>query len=64
MVQWKTCVGNITTNLTNKIDFTLPEFSVTKIVTWNYHAGEFSKGIYDLILGRDILTVLVLNLPF
>ena len=47
-------MGNITTNLTNKIDFTLPEFSVTKIVTWNYHAGEFSKGIYDLILGRDI----------
>ena len=33
-MQQHTRVGDITTNLKVKIDFTLPEFSATKTVTW------------------------------
>ena len=30
-------------------------------MTWECHVGEFSASIYDMILGRDILTALGLN---
>ena len=53
---------NITTNLKVGIYFTLPELIATKIVTWNCHVGDSAKGRYDIILGRYILTALVLNL--
>ena len=62
MIQWHTQGGSITTNLKVKIDFNLPELSMTKFVTWNFHVGDSSKVIYDIILGRNILTTLVLNL--
>ena len=45
-------LGNITTNLKVKIDFTLPEFSPTKISTWNFHLDEYDKGKYNMILVR------------
>ena len=54
MIQWHKQLGNITTNLEVKVDFTLPELSATKIVTWNCHVDESAKGIYGMILGRDI----------
>ena len=31
---------------------------------WNFHVDESDKGRYDIILGRDLLTALVLNLKF
>ena len=46
--------GKINTNSKVKIDFTLSELSVTKIVAWNFHVDESAKGRYDMILGRDI----------
>ena len=45
-----------------KIYFTLPEFSATKRLAWECHVYDFAKGIHDMILGRDILTALVINL--
>ena len=54
-MQWNTQVGNITTNLKVKIDFTLPALSATNVVTWNCHVDDSSKGRYDMILGRDLL---------
>ena len=54
--------GSTITNLKVKIDFTLPGISATKIVTWNCHVDHSSKRIYDMILGRDILTVLGSNI--
>ena len=62
MIQWHKQLGNITTNLEVKVDFTLPELSATKIVTWNCHVDESAKGIYGMILGRAILTAKRLNL--
>ena len=58
VVQWHTQAGNITTNLKVKIYFTLPELSMTKIVTWNCHVDDFSNGRQEMVLGRDILTAL------
>ena len=61
-MQWHTQARKITTNIKVKIDFILPELSATKIVMWNFHMDDFAKGRYDMILGRDILTALGINL--
>ena len=44
--------GNFTTNLKVKVYFTLTGSSATKIVTWDCHVDDSTKGIYDMILGR------------
>ena len=59
-----TQAGNITTNTKVKIDFTLPGIRATKIVTWNCHMDDSAKGRCDMILGRYLLTELVLNPKF
>ena len=64
MVQWHTLAVNISANLKVKIYFTSPEFSATKIVTWECHSYDSNKGSYNKILGRDILTALGVNLTF
>ena len=46
------------------VDFCLPEFSATKIVTWKYHVDKSTNGRYDMILGRYLLTALVLDIKF
>ena len=47
-----------------EIDFTLPEFSATKIVTWGCHVDNSVKGRYNIILGICLLTKLVLSPTF
>ena len=61
-MQWQTQAGKITTNSKVNIDFILPELSAMKIVMQGCHVDDSVKGRYDMILGRDILTSLVLNL--
>ena len=56
MMQWHTQAGNITTSIKVGVHFTLPTFSVTNVMTWKYHADDSSKGRYDMILGRYLLT--------
>ena len=63
-MQWHTQAGNITTNLKVKIHFTLPELSMTKHLTWNCHVDDFSNGRQEIVLGRDILTAVWLNLNY
>ena len=55
-MQCHTQVGNITTNLKVKIVYTVPELSATELVTWNCHVDDSSKGRYDIVLGRYLLT--------
>ena len=62
VVQWHTQAVNITTNLTVKIDFILHEFRMTKIMRWDFHVNNSDNSRYDMILGRDMLTALVLNI--
>ena len=64
MMQWHTQAGKVNTYLKVKIDCTSPEISVTKMVSWNFHADYSAKRRYDIILGRDILTELGLNIKF
>ena len=35
-----------------------------KIVTWKCHVDESTNGRYNMILGRDLLTALVMDLKF
>ena len=56
--------GSITSHINYKIDFALTKLSATKIVTWNCHVDDYAKGRYDMILGRDLLTGLGLNIKF
>ena len=61
-MQWNTQAGNITTNLKVNTYFTLPTVSATNSATWNCHVDDSTKGRYDMILERDILTELVLDI--
>ena len=61
-MQWNIQAVNITTRLNVKIDFTLPALIETNVVTWYFHVDESAKCGYNIILGRDILTELVLNI--
>ena len=42
--------------------YTLPGLSSAYVVTWNCHVGESTKVRYDMIIRRDILIALGLNL--
>ena len=53
-----------TTSKKVNVDFCLPEFSATKIVTWKYHVDKYTNGRYDIILGRYLLTALGLDIKF
>ena len=64
VTQWHTQAGNITTNLKVNIYMTLPGINATKNVTLNFHVDDSAKVIYNMILGRYILTALVLNLKY
>ena len=55
-------MSNLTTSIKVKTDFTLHEFSATNIVTWECHVDDSNIGRYNMILGRYILTALVLNI--
>ena len=61
-MQCNTQAVNVTTNHKVKIDFTLPALSATNVVTWRCHVDDSAKGGYNMVLGRDILKELVLNL--
>ena len=61
---WETEHRNFITSKRVKIDFCLPDFSATKIVTWKCHVEKSTKGRYNMILGRDLLISLGLDLKF
>ena len=46
------------------MNFTLTSLSATNAVMWNCHVDDSAKGRYDMILGRDLLSELELNLKF
>ena len=54
--------GNITTIIKVKVDFTLSALSATYLVTWKCHVDDSTKGRYYMILGKYLLTELVLSL--
>ena len=61
-MQWNTKADNITTNLKVKVNFTLPKISATNIVIWKCHIDKSTASRYKIILGRDLLVALGLDL--
>ena len=55
--------GNITPHIKVKIYFNLPQFSVTKIVTWNF-IWMTPISLYGATLGIDLLIESLLNPKF
>ena len=55
VIQWRTQVGHITTNLRVKVYFTLPALSATNVVTWKCHVDDSAKDRHFMIFGRDLL---------
>lgn len=56
--------GQLKTKYQAEIKFTLPEFSNSKIINWKFYLTEDEDLGYDMILGRDIMTQLGINLSF
>ena len=63
-MQWHTLGLNFTTNFKVKTYFALPTHSETYVLTWKFYVDDSYKNRYDIILGRYLLTGLVLNLIF
>ena len=61
---WEPQASKFTTSKKVNVYFCLPEFSATKIVMWKCHVDKSTNGRYDMILGRDLITALVLYLKF
>ena len=61
--QWNTAAGTVTTNHKAQIRFTLPEFYENTIIKHNAHVLT-SDINYDLIIGRDLLRLLGIQLDF
>ena len=62
MTQWKIQVGNIATNKKVKVYFTLPEFTMKKIMTSNFHVDDSVKIRFNMILYIYLLSELGLYL--
>ena len=61
---WETQYRKFMTSRKANIVFCLPEFSTARIVTFRCHVDESNNSIYYMILGRDLLTSLGLDLKF
>ena len=59
---WETQAGKFTTPKKLNVYFSVPEFSATKIVSLKYHVDNKTNSRYDMILGRDLLYALGLDL--
>ena len=64
-IQWLTQAGVFETKYKSKVEFILPELDETKIVEWDFHVDvSRSNNRYDMILGRDIMSALDLDVCF
>jgi len=61
--QWSTPGGKLTTTETVKAQFTIPELHDDRLIEWKLHVAE-KLGNYDMIIGRDILEFLKIDIKF
>ena len=62
--QYSTGSGSLTTRHESEIHFTLPEFSDKKIIKWKFNITDSTEVEYDIILGRDIMLQLQMDVSF
>ena len=60
---WTTPAGEMRTRSKVKAQFTMPELQEKKMVEWSFHVAE-NMGAYDMIIGRDILSFLGIDIRF
>jgi len=61
--QWKTPNGNFATSKQVRAMFCMPELHSNKFIEWNVHVTK-DLGAYDMIIGRDVLQNLGIDLRF
>jgi hypothetical protein len=63
---WTTKAGTFKTDRKVKCQFTLPEFHEGKDISWNMYVDESDARLnsYDMIIGRDLLHELGIDLLF
>ena len=65
--KWNTVGGQFVTTLQREINFTLPEFSTSKDITWTCQEDSNTlrkNAQYDMIIGADLLSELGIELYF
>jgi Retroviral aspartyl protease len=60
---WSTPGGDLHTNSQVKGQFTIPELQDKKLIKWDLNVAD-NMGVYDMIIGRDILSFLKINICF
>ena len=61
---WETKAGHFTVSEMANVDLYLPELSVKKVVTWKLNVGESNKVRYNMILGRELIAAMGLEIKF
>ena len=61
--EWSTPAGTLTTNTMVKAKFLMPEFHDNRLLEWKIHVTP-NMGAYDMIIGRDILEDLGIDVRF
>ena len=60
---WATPAGDLTTSKKTKAVFTMPELCDDQVIEWPLHVAD-NMGAYDMILGRDLLAFLGIDIRF
>ena len=61
---WQTTAGEIATTSRCKLEFGLHEFSTTRRINHDFHVMDTPLPGYDMILGRDLMHSLKLDVMF
>ena len=61
---WSTPSGTLTTNEVVNGQFTIPELQPNRPIKWRLHVAPHQMATYDMILGRDLLSFLKIDIKF
>ena len=61
---WQTAAGDVSTSTKCKLEFGLHEFSTTRRITHDFHVMNQVIPGYDMIIGRDLMHILKLDVIF
>ena len=62
-VQFLTAAGTYTSQGIVQLQFSMPELNHDRVIDWKFHVAD-NLGAYDLIIGRDLMQELPINLHF